>query len=191
MFSPFPIAEILPGAIADSPPQRRRYAAMNAVSHDVTRSDIEDFLYREAAYLDAWDLDAWIGLYARDARYCVPSTDKPDGDPIKDMVIVDDDRERLESRVERLKSRRAHREFPLSRTRHQVSNVIVERRDGDAIYVSAGFTVWRFRGARADYYVGRYDYEFALTGDGMKVRSKRATLDLTTLDEAGAVSIIL
>jgi p-cumate 2,3-dioxygenase beta subunit len=164
---------------------------MNAVSHDVTRAEVEDFLYREAAYLDAWELDAWIGLYTHDAHYCIPSTDKPDGDPLKDMVIVDDDRERLESRVDRLKSRRAHREFPLSRTRHLVSNVILERQEPGTIFVSAGFTVWRFRGAKADYYVGRYDFELVTGADGLKIRSKRATLDLTTLDEAGAVSVIL
>jgi p-cumate 2,3-dioxygenase beta subunit len=164
---------------------------MDGVSNRTERGDVEEFLYREAAYLDAWELDAWIGLYTMDAHYCIPSTDKPDGDPARDMVIVDDDRERLESRVERLKSRRAHREFPVSRTRHLVSNVTIERREGDTIGVSAGFMVWRFRGARADYYVGRYDYELVDTADGLRIRSKRATLDMTTLDEAGAVSIIL
>jgi p-cumate 2,3-dioxygenase beta subunit len=164
---------------------------MNTTAHETGRADVEDFLYREAAYLDAWDLDAWLALYTSDARYCIPSTDKPEGDPARDMVIVDDDRERLESRVDRLKSRRAHREFPVSRTRHLVSNVILERRDEDRLYVSAGFTVWRFRGTRADYYVGRYDFVLLETPDGLRIRSKRATLDLTTLDEAGAVSVIL
>ena len=164
---------------------------MDIVTHNVDRSGIEDFLYREAAYLDTWDLDAWLALYTQDAHYCIPSTDKPDGDPVRDMVIVDDDRERLESRVDRLKSRRAHREFPVSRTRHLVSNVMIDRRDGERIFVNAAFMVWRFRGSRSDYYVGRYDYVLVETADGLKIASKRATLDLTTLDEAGAVSVIL
>jgi p-cumate 2,3-dioxygenase beta subunit len=164
---------------------------MNAVSRAVDRSEVEDFLYREAALLDAWDLDGWLALYTNDARYCIPSTDLPEGDPIKDMVIVDDDRERLESRVERLKSRRAHREYPNSRTRHFVTNVIVGRETPDGLPVSASFMVWRFRGTRTDQYVGRYDYLLAVTADALMVRSKRATLDLLTLDAAGAVSTIL
>jgi p-cumate 2,3-dioxygenase beta subunit len=164
---------------------------MNAVSGTLTRSDVEDFLYREAAYLDAWDLDGWLTLYAADAHYCIPATDKPDGDPRRDLVIVDDDRERLESRVERLKSRRAHREFPVSQTRHLVTNVVIERQDGERVLVSAAFMVWRFREPRADYYVGRYDYELDVTPTGLAIRSKRATLDMRNLDEAGSVSIIL
>lgn len=164
---------------------------MNTASRAVDIREVEAFLYREAAFLDSWDLDGWLALYTDDARYCIPSTDLPEGDPIKDMVIVDDDRERLESRVERLKSRRAHREYPNSRTRHFVTNVIVERETAAGIAVSASFMVWRFRGTRTDHYVGRYDYVLAVTADGLMVRSKRATLDMLTLDAAGAVSTIL
>jgi p-cumate 2,3-dioxygenase beta subunit len=164
---------------------------MSVIAQTPSRDMVEDLLYREAELLDAWDLDGWLALFTADARYCIPSTDKPDGDPRRDLVIVDDDRERLESRVERLKSRRAHREFPVSRTRHQVTNVIIGRRDGDVVAVSAAFTVWRFRGPRADYFVGRYDYELLLTEPGLMIRSKRATLDLVNLDDAGSVSIIL
>jgi p-cumate 2,3-dioxygenase beta subunit len=156
----------------------------------IGRSDVEDFLYHEAALLDAWELDAWLELYTEDAKYCIPATDKPDGDPRRDLVIVDDNYERLASRVERLKSRHAHREFPSSQTRHLVSNVRLEHDDA-TLRVSAGFTVWRFRGTRADYYVGRYDYELVSTPSGLRIRSKRATLDMPTLDAQGAVSIIL
>lgn len=155
------------------------------------RATVEDLLYREAALLDAWDLDGWLALYTADARYCVPATDKPDGDPARDLVIIDDNRERLESRVERLKSRRAHREFPISRTRHLVSNVVVQRQGADGVAVSAAFMVWRFRGKRSDYYVGRYDYLLTYASGTWAIRSKRATLDLATLDDAASVSVIL
>jgi p-cumate 2,3-dioxygenase beta subunit len=164
---------------------------MTVIAETIGRSEVEDFLYREAAYLDAWELDAWLGLYAADAHYCIPSTDKPEGDPRRDLVIVDDDRERLESRVERLKSRRAHREFPTSRTRHLVTNVVIERREAGRLFVSAAFMVWRFREPRADYYVGRYDYELIAGAGGLAIRSKRATLDMQNLGDAASVSIIL
>src|SRR5687767_3197153 len=81
------------------------------------REIVEDFLYQEADLLDAWRLDEWLALFIADARYVVPTTDLPDGDPQKDLVFIDDDMVRLRARVERLKSRHAHREYPSSRTR--------------------------------------------------------------------------
>jgi p-cumate 2,3-dioxygenase beta subunit len=157
----------------------------------ITRSDVEEFLYREARLLDGWELDAWTDLFTTDARYIVPSNDKPDGDPARDMVVIDDNHARILARVTRLKSRHAHREYPSSRTRHQVTNVLVLERDGDTLQVEAAFTVWRFRNDRADYYVGRYDYTLVATEAGLRIRGKRVTMDMTSLNAAGAVSIIL
>ena len=56
-------------------------------------------------------------------RYVVPCNDTPDGDPAQDLVLIDDDELRMRLRVERLNSRKAHREYPHSRTNHQVFNV--------------------------------------------------------------------
>jgi p-cumate 2,3-dioxygenase subunit beta len=157
----------------------------------IGRAEVEDFLYREAALLDAWRLDDWVALFTADAAYVIPSNDTPDGDPDVDLMIVDDDFDRIAARVERLKSRHAHREYPASRTRHQVTNVIVEGVAGGEVRVSAGFTVWRFRNDRTDWYVGRYDYVLAVVDRRLRIRSKRATLDMTSLVPAGSVSIIL
>jgi p-cumate 2,3-dioxygenase beta subunit len=161
------------------------------IARGVTRGEIEDFLYREAALLDAWELDAWVALFTDDAHYVVPTNDSPSADPTRTLVTIDDNKERLLSRAERLLSRHAHREFPHSRTRHQVMNVIVGDGDESGLQVSASFIVWRFRNDRSDFYVGRYDYVLAAADGGFKIRYKRATLDLTSLDAAGTVSIIL
>jgi p-cumate 2,3-dioxygenase beta subunit len=160
------------------------------IATDVSDAEVARFLYREAEMLDAWRLDEWAALFTEDASYVIPSNDTPGGDPDRDLMIVDDDIERIRARVKRLKSRHAHREYPTSRTRHQVSNVLVER-DGDVLRVSAAFTVWRFRNDRGDWYVGRYDYLLVPAADGLRIRAKRATLDMTSLVPAGSVSIIL
>jgi p-cumate 2,3-dioxygenase beta subunit len=160
------------------------------IAAEIGDVEVARFLYREAELLDAWDLDAWAALFTEDASYVIPSNDTPGGDPDRDLMIVDDDIERIRARVKRLKSRHAHREYPTSRTRHQVTNVLVER-DGDQLRVSAAFTVWRFRNDRADWYVGRYDYLLVPDADGLRIRAKRATLDMTSLVPAGSVSIIL
>src|SRR5205085_9758270 len=91
--------------------------AMHAAAPPASRQEVEDFLYYEAELLDGWRLDEWLTLFTADATYIVPGTDDPDGDPGEALVLIDDDRERLHWRVERLKSRHAHPEYPWSRTR--------------------------------------------------------------------------
>ena len=163
-------------------------AAAVPAPHEV-RMLVEDFLYAEAAMLDAWQLDEWLALFAEVCRYVVPSTDLPDGDPDRDVVLIDDDRELLEARVERLKSRFAYREYPWSRTRRLITNVRV-REAGPDLRVEANFAVHRFRHTSGTY-VGRYEYVLARSGDDLRIRSRRAVLDNESLDEHGAVSIIL
>ena len=102
---------------------------MTANNQPTLREQVEDFLFREAALLDDWRLDEWVDLFTQDARYIVPTTDLPDGDPKRDLVFIDDDITRLRARAVRLNSRHAHREYPWSRTRRFVSNVRVEETD--------------------------------------------------------------
>jgi p-cumate 2,3-dioxygenase beta subunit len=157
----------------------------------VTRAQVEDFLYLEAELLDAWELDDWLRLYTGDARYVIPCTDDPDGDPSRDLVLVDDNRLRLQARVERLNSRKAHREYPHSNTRHLVTNVRLRPVEGEELPVRASFMVWRFRGGRETSYVGGYEYRLVLAEATLKIRSKRVVLDMTALRPASDVAIIL
>jgi p-cumate 2,3-dioxygenase beta subunit len=160
------------------------------------RGAVEDFLYHEAALLDSWNLDEWFTLFDSELRYVVPCNDTPDGDPARDLVLIDDDELRLRLRVERLNSRKAHREYPHSRTNHQVHNVrlgeIEKTESGEQVLpVEALFTVWRFRGGKANSYVGRYRYRLVLRDGQLKIRYKRCELDMTVLRPAGDLAIIL
>jgi p-cumate 2,3-dioxygenase beta subunit len=157
----------------------------------LTRSEVEDLLYREAELLDDWELDDWLALYTDDARYVIPATDDPEGDPRENLVLVDDDRVRLRARVERLASRKAHREYPHSNVQHLVTNVRLGAVAGDELPVRAAFTVWRFRGGRETSYVGSYHYRLVMTEAGLRIRSKRVVLAMTTLRPANDVAIIL
>jgi hypothetical protein len=53
------------------------------------RLEVEGFLIEEAALLDAWDLDAWLELFTDDGKYVVPATDLADGDPARDLTLID------------------------------------------------------------------------------------------------------
>jgi 3-phenylpropionate/cinnamic acid dioxygenase small subunit len=46
--------------------------AAKAQALSVTRIELEDFLYLEAALLDEWRLEEWLALFVPGARYLVP-----------------------------------------------------------------------------------------------------------------------
>ena len=158
----------------------------------VRREDVEALFYEEAALLDAWRLDDWLGLLTPDARYLVPPNDVPDGDPRNTLFTIADDIRRIHGRVKRLKSADAHAESPRSRTRRMISNVrIVERGDGELV-ADANFIVYRFRrDERIGEYVGRYRYRLRATAEGLRIAERRAILDSEELGGLGSVSFIL
>lgn len=164
----------------------------------MTRAEAEDFLYHEAALLDAWKLDEWLALLTDDARYLVPSNDAPDGAAGSILFTIADDMARIRGRVTRLKDPQAHAEFPHSRTRRMITNVrIVEGpppsgMDEGEIAVEANFTVHRFRrGGEASQYVGRYRYRLRIVDGTPRIALREAILDAHELGRLGAVSFIL
>jgi p-cumate 2,3-dioxygenase beta subunit len=158
----------------------------------MSRQEVEDFLYKEAYLLDEWELDEWLGLYTQDAEYLVPTNDLQDSaDPDNDLVYINHDFERLQALTVRLKDRRAHREFPWSRTTHMITNVRLLGVEAGCLLVTAPFVVWRFRNKDSEHFVGHYRYALKLVDGELKIRSKKVLMDMTTLRPYGAISIIL
>jgi len=157
---------------------------------EIRRADIEDFLYQEAALLDAWRLDEWLALLTDDATYRVPSNDQPQSDPKNALFTIADDIRRIRARVARLKDPHAHAEFPRSRTRRLVSNVrILER---SPLVVEANFVIYRYR-ANEDVrtYVGRYRHTLVMRDGALRIQAREAILDSMELASLGTVSFIL
>ena len=165
---------------------------MNTATTDITRSQVEEFLYEEAALLDAWRLDDWLALMTEDAVYQVPSNDRPDADPKDTLFIIADDIHRIRARVARLKKKDAHAEEPRSRTRRLLTNVRIVERNGATLKVEANFSVHRFRrndGIRV--YVGHYRYELRAASGGLRIAKREAVIDSVELGALGSVSFIL
>jgi p-cumate 2,3-dioxygenase beta subunit len=169
----------------------------------ITRAEAEEFLYHEAALLDAWKLDEWLGLLTEDARYRVPSNDAPDADPANTLFLIADDIQRIRGRVARLKDPNAHAEFPHSHTRRIITNVrfVVSgspsplgegRGEGSEVTVEANFVVHRFRrGEQVSQFVGRYRYRLRSVDGQPRIALREAILDSLELGSLGAVSFIL
>ncbi len=153
--------------------------------------EAEAFLFDEAALLDEWRLDEWLALFTDDARYVVPVTDAREGDLRETLSIINDDMARLRARVERLKSRHAHREFPWSRTRRLITNVRITETSQEGMRVTASFLVYRIRSGHVDPLIGRYDHTLRGVEGRLKFTFRKATLDLEALHPHGTISIIL
>jgi p-cumate 2,3-dioxygenase subunit beta len=154
--------------------------------------EVEQFLFAEAELLDEWRLHEWLELFTTGGHYLIPATDKPDGDPNRDLFLVQDDRFLLEQRVNSLLTRAAHAEYPHSRTRRLITNIRVSESLDGTVNVQANFAVYRVRNGNFDTYVGYYRH--VLDRDeatGFKFTVRKAILDLDALRPQGKVSIIL
>lgn len=158
----------------------------------VSRAEVEDFLYHEAALLDEWRLDDWLGLLTEDAVYRIPPNDHPEGASGNTLFTIADDIARIKARIVRLKSRNAHAEFPHSRTRRMISNVRLLGQDDRTLVLAANFVIYRFRrNEDIREYVGTYDFKLAKTNDGLKIAERTVRLAAMELASLGSVSFIL
>lgn len=165
--------------------------AMVGTVSSLTRSDIEDFLYEEAALLDEWRLREWLTLLTEDATYEVPSTDVPDGNSQETLFLIADNADRLRMRVDQLLGKSAWAENPPSRTRRMISNVRIRNVEDPTLRITANFVVYRMRSGHIDTYIGRYEYTLVQQNGALKIQHRKAILDLESLRPHGKVSIIL
>ena len=54
---------------------------------DVTREQVEDFMYLEAEMLDEWRLKEWLGLFTADGAYYVPTTARQESGDVPGVVF--------------------------------------------------------------------------------------------------------
>jgi 3-phenylpropionate/cinnamic acid dioxygenase small subunit len=117
------------------------------------QQEIERFLYWEAALLDRGEFRTWFDLLADDLRYVMPvrsNLSRPEEfDPSGDWrgaAFFDETKASIHQRLRRLESGQAWAELPPSRTRHLVTNVVVEDTETPGEYrVSSCFLVYRSR----------------------------------------------
>lgn len=167
-------------------------SGVGATMENIARTDVEEFLFKEAELLDEWRLPEWLELFTDDGIYYVPATDLPmDASPDNNLFYVADDRFRLSERVKRLMKRTAHAEFPHSRTRHLVSNVRIRERFEKEIEVGSAFITYRTKDGVTDTFFGSSRYRLVPENGSFRIKSKRCLLDSEGLRPQGRVSIIL
>jgi p-cumate 2,3-dioxygenase beta subunit len=95
------------------------------------------------------------------------------------------------ARVEQLLGKTTWSENPHARTRRMLGNVRIRRTEAERAWVTANFIVHRLRTHQVATYVGRYEYVLERSAAGLRIRHRRAILDLESLRDVGKVSFIL
>jgi 3-phenylpropionate/cinnamic acid dioxygenase small subunit len=113
----------------------------------------EQFLYREARYLDERRLTEWLDLFAEDAHYYMPirrnikygDWDLEYSDPEREISYFDEGKDILIGRVRQLNTGVHWAEEPVSRFEHIISNVEILSDESDTLEVASKFYVYQNR----------------------------------------------
>ncbi len=168
---------------------------MTQIDRDV-RSEIEQWLYREARLLDSGRFHEWLELFTDDVRYWVPIRESvmgnPEGIPGEDEVAtphIDDDKTNLGLRVKRLDTGMAWAEVPISRTRHFITNVEVEADPVTGeLTAYSNFLVYQGRRESSEYtFSGRREDRFRRVDGEWKISRRKVVLDHTVLPRSISV----
>src|SRR5690242_17910108 len=166
-----------------------RWADLSQTERMTLQYAVEQFLYDEAALLDARQYREWLALVADEIHYWMPirrtvtrgdlefEFTKPGA-----MAYFDDDRELLEMRVKKLEASSAWSEDPPSRSRHFVSNVRILDISGNEITIDVCFHLYRTRlNTDVDSWVGRRTDVLRRSGNGFKIARRHIFLDQTVI----------
>ncbi len=134
------------------------------------------FLSYEAYLLDHFAFDQWLDLYTDDATYWVP-LEANQADPFDTHSLMYDDKRLMQVRVRQQSHPRAHARLPLTRTVHQVGNVLIRgAADADEIEVNSTLVLFEYRNERQRSFAANVVHRL-LPGDGeYKIRLKRVDL---------------
>lgn len=169
---------------------------------DEVISQVEQFLYREARLLDRREFRQWLELFTDDVRYWMPmrsnryaATSKAisilDGSRYEeedlskegDLAIMDETKDSLVRRIDRLDTGMAWAEDPPSRTRHFISNIEVEPGERESeIKVYSNFIMYRSRAeTEEDFYVGSREDILRNVDGKWKIARRKIVLDQNVL----------
>ena len=138
--------------------------------------EVEAFLYKEARLADENRYDEWTALWTDDAIYWVPAN-LDDYDPREHISLIYDDRERLQDRVDRLKSGAAWSQEPRSRVRRLVSNIEIEPpNEKGEITTSSNFVLGDLRRGVQAVYFARQIHRLRPTTQGLRLAYKKVML---------------
>lgn len=152
--------------------------------------EVEQFLYREVRMLAEGRFEEWLDLFTEDSRYLMPirettATREESERGEEFLPHIDDDKDFMRARVQRLRHHLAHAEQPPSRLRYFVSNIEVEDADGGedgALDVRCNLMVYQSRLERTEkIFVGRREDRLRPENGSYRIAGRTVVLDQSLL----------
>ena len=147
----------------------------------ITLEQAQQFLYREARYLDDREFETWLTLYSPEAEFWMPAWDDDDKlveNPQTEIsLIYYPHKGGLEDRVFRIRTERSSAtSLPEPRTSHNISNVeLLEQTDGWC-KLRFNWLTFNFRYKTVDTYFGTSFYTLDTTGEQPLITRKKVIL---------------
>jgi benzoate/toluate 1,2-dioxygenase beta subunit len=136
--------------------------------------ELEQFLFEEAALLDAGRFEDWLACFAASGRYWVPAEPGAD-DPDRTISIFDEDRALLAVRLDRLRRPNAYAFDPPPRTVHVVSNVQCWRA-GAAYLTRSKLLMAEYRNEARRYFAATVAHRLVREAGALRIALKRVDL---------------
>lgn len=142
--------------------------------------DVEQFLYREARLADENDYDGWEALWTDDAIYWVPAGGA-DIDPVTQVSVIYDNRRRISTRMQQVKTGKRYAQAPPSNLRRIIGNVELlggraNSMGGADLEVGANFLAYESRQRGNELWGGRTTYRLRLIDDQIRLAYKKVVL---------------
>jgi 3-phenylpropionate/cinnamic acid dioxygenase small subunit len=141
-------------------------------------SSIQNFLGKEAYYLDTRQWEEWLALYDSEAEFWVPAW-LDDGtttsDPKRQISLIYCDRRGLSERVFRVRDGRSAASIPFPRTCHFVNLLSIDE-VGDETRAHTSWSVNSYSEGRTINYYGSAQYKLMHAGGSFRIRSKKTIL---------------
>lgn len=140
--------------------------------------EVERFLFREARLADESRYDEWLALFADQVTYWVPKG-KADYDPDTQISYINDNRNRLQTRVKQLATGVHYAQTPPSPMRRVLSNIEIIETTNEAVTVSSNFVLYEHSIQASNdlrVWAGNNLHGLLRTADGLRIRSKTVEL---------------
>ena len=142
------------------------------------RRELEVFVYREARLADESRYDEWEALLADEVRYWVPVV-QIDPDPEHDVSIINDNRQRLATRLRQLRTGTRHSQAPKSVMRRLLSNLMYAELDDGSYAVDGNFVIYEYQTQsvnQLNLWPGRVEYRLVRRGAELRIAMKKVML---------------
>ena len=166
---------IAPEARGQSAPTQTQYVPGAGVVNHTLKGEVENFLTRQAALLDAKDWQAFIDCFAVDGVYWMPVELSQTGWTHEPSIFAED-RLMMEIRMRRLQHPNAWSQAPMWGTNHMVGNVIVEAESDGQIQVYSRFQMMELRRDNVRHFGGTYRHTLVRTDSGLAIKLQRVDM---------------